>query len=165
MYTKTVKFYGYDDKEHQQTLHFALNFSDILDINAMYHGGLVNMIDDMVKNHDFNLMYAFIDALIIKSYGKPNKDKTEFDKSLAVKTKFLNSAAYQTYLRTLLHDGNEFNKFFEGIFPKDIREEIKQINDEKRTKNPFEFNIDFTKKTIFDDLSNLGFKLKGEEDA
>ena len=65
-------------------------------------------------------------------------------------------------MQILLKDGDEFVNFLEGIIPEEIRDSSKEKN------NPFNMNLDLdlknlNKKTIFDDLGELGFKLRGEE--
>lgn len=162
MYTKIINYKDYAGKSHQETLNFELSVTSILTMHYSLRGGLVAAIDACANDDNPSIMIAMIKLFVIESYGKLNKSKTEFDKSPKVKEKFLKSKAYDTFMQILLKDGDEFVNFLDGIIPEEVK------NSSKEKNNPFNMNLDLdlknlNKKTIFDDLEELGFKLRGEE--
>ena len=166
MYTTKIKYYGFDDKEHEITLHFALTYSDLITLQNTLPGGLVGMFDKIVETGDKVSTIILVKSLLVTAYGKPNRTKTLFDKSNKIKADFVNSAAYQKILRIMLTDGKEFEKFLHESLPVEVRQDIDK--EEKHYNMNFgDLNLGFitkNKKTIFDDLSNLGFKLKTDEE-
>ena len=161
MYTKTVTYKDYAGKTHKETLNFELNVTDVLEMNYGMPGGIVKAIDLTVNNENPYGLLMMLKTFVLMAYGKLNKSKTQFDKSTNVKIKFMASKAYPTFMEILLFDktGKEVSEFLDKIIPEEIKE--------KAENNKYNINLDLdlknlNKKTIFDDLSNLGFKLKDD---
>ena len=155
MYTKTITYKDYVGKEHTETLNFEISLSDIVDLFYNVGGDLLTKYDQIIESAGG--MLWLVKTFLILGYGKLNKAKTQFNKSARIKNAFIQSKALDVVLFDLISDktGEEVNKFMENIFSKDISNKIK----EDGTK----FDLEFNTKTIFDDLTNLGVKLKKDK--
>lgn len=149
MYSKNIEYTNYDGKKHKETLNFELNIVDIIEMNYGFEGGVGNALKQGIEGNDTHILFQLLQTFVLMSYGKLNKSKTQFNKSTEAKAKFVNSRAYGAFMNILFGDrtGKEIAEFLEKIIPDDVKE----FSEEK-----FNFNT----KTIFDDLSNLGVKLK-----
>ena len=164
MYTKTVTYKDFAGKEHKETLNFELNTMDVLEMHYGTPGGIVKALDDVINHENPLGILLIVKTFVMMSYGKLNKSKTQFDKSTTAKMKFMNSKAYPAIMEILLYDktGKELSDFLDGVLP----EEIKTGSYKKTDKLNINIDLDLknlNKKTIFDDLSNLGFKLKNDK--
>ena len=153
MYSRIIEYTNYDGKKHKETLNFELNIVDIIEMNYGFEGGVGNALKHGIEGNDTHILFQLVQAFVLMSYGKLNKSKTQFNKSTETKAKFINSRAYGTFMNILFGDktGKEITEFLDKIIPNDVK---KELPEEK-----FNFNA----KTIFDDLSNLGFKLKKDK--
>lgn len=164
MYTAHIKFKNSKGEIKEEDFQFELNDQDLVVVDTMLPGGLIPYFDTMMATHDSVMLVYFIQTMLLTSYGRFSKDGKSFDKSLKVKDKFFNSIPYHLLIELFLDSPKELATFLEEIVPEYITRDLKKCCEPQYEELMKDDMLDFnpTKQTIFDDLSGLGRKLKGE---
>ena len=163
MYSTEVTYFDYGGKERKEKLNFELDIKDILALELVLPGGVSGFLDRLNKVESFADILMFIKAIVLTSYGKLSRDKKKFDKSVKAKEKFVDSKPYNVFMMSLMKDPKKFGEFLNNVFPMELKKEFEEFEKNVNNVNKDTSEIKLNNKTIFDDMSELGFKLKGEE--
>lgn len=164
MYTAHIKFKNSKGEIKEEDFQFELDEKDLIAVDVLLPGGLIPYFDSMMTTHDSVMLVYFIQTMMLTSYGRFSKDGKTFSKSSKVKDKFFNSIPYHQMIEFLLNDPKELAAFLEEIIPEHVTKELKKKCEPQYEELMKDDMLEFkpTKQTIFDDLSGLGRKLKGE---
>ena len=163
MYSTEVTYFDYGGKERKEKLNFELDIKDIFALELVLPGGMSDFIDRLSKTENHVDVLMFIKAIVLSSYGKLSRDKKKFDKSVKAKEKFVDSKPYNVFMMSLMKDPKKFGEFLNNVFPMELKKEFEEYEKNVNNDNKDVSEIKLNNKTIFDDMSELGFKLKGEE--
>lgn len=131
MYKKVIQCEDFDGNMQTYTMYFNLTKKELLTLDALVEGGLINFLTKINEKKDPKDLIAFIDLLIDKSYGVKT-DSNQFKKSKEIVDDFKCSPAYDEYYYQLITSEGEADKFIDSVFPRDV---MAQALDELK-KNP-----------------------------
>lgn len=163
MYSTEVTYFDYGGKERKEKLNFELDIKDIFALELVLPGGVSGFLDRLNRLESIADILMFIKAIVLTSYGKLSRDKKKFDKSVKAKEKFVDSKPYNVFMMSLMKDPKKFGEFLNNVFPIELKKEFEEFEKNVNNTNKDTSEIKLNNKTIFDDMSELGFKLKGEE--
>lgn len=120
MITQVVKYKDYNGNEKSKELYFDLDKFELMQLERAYPGGYSNTIKDLnAKDDKLELANLYMD-LVIRAYGEKSSDGEYFNKSEAITTAFIHSAAFNALFNELISDSSLVEKFIKGIIPADI---------------------------------------------
>lgn len=130
MQTVTVKYINLFSEKVEETLHFHLSKSELMNMElqptplsakiATVNGGDASPMDA------YKLLCEFIGA----AYGERSEDGKRFFKDERATKAFLASPAFDALLDKLGEDPKFSNKFLAGLFPEDIMGKARKLIEE-----------------------------------
>lgn len=122
MLKETIKYTDYNGVEREEDHYFNLSKAEVMEMQMSTTGGLVEMIQRIIKAQDSKEIIKLFKDLVLKAYGEKSADGKRFIKSEELATAFSQTEAYSTLFMELATDADRASKFFEGILPKDLIE-------------------------------------------
>lgn len=128
MYKKTITYEDYDGEKRTETHYFNMTKADVvkwITTNGEY------TLDKVVKRDTLSgngkaIIETFED-LIKRSYGRKSLDGKRFEKSEEIYKEFYESEAYSEFFMEIITDAKAAADFFNGIMPKNVLEEAREI--------------------------------------
>ena len=128
MYSRKVKYKGFDGQDVEEVVRFNLTKAEVLNLNMKYddYGGLMGyyrkMITDVKEGEASWKPYVnFLQSVLLSAYGKKTEDGRFIKKQNGIKLsdEFENSEAYSTILMSLLSEEGikELEPMMLAIFP------------------------------------------------
>lgn len=130
MFTTTVTYKDFNDKQHTEQLYFHIMVTELVDLEFdtnFEDGGLSTYIRNTMNEGDGRKIYALFKLLIVQSYGRRSEDGSEFIKSPEITKKFMASQAYDEFFMWLVLDPKNAEKFFLGIMPGRLSEYTQEV--------------------------------------
>lgn len=127
MYAKTIRFKDYEGVEREETHYFHLNKAELIEwvtMNGDY--SLEAVLNKMIEKKNGKEIIAAMKDLIYRSYGEKSLDGRRFIKNEKVKEEFMESEAYSELFVELVTNAEEAAKFYNGIIPSEIADEIQK---------------------------------------
>ena len=116
MIKKTVKYVDFNGTEREDDLYFHLSVPEAVRFTAKFGGrGFESYVKELSANQDEKAMIAFIEDLILSSYGTKTEDGKRFLKSPEIRHDFEYSQAYAELFEELLTNHEETERFAAGI--------------------------------------------------
>lgn len=128
MYRKTIKYKDFNGSEREETFYFNLSKSELLDLELRTPGGIENYTKEVISTQNGQKLADMFKWFINESYGVKSPDGRSFIKGKEVLDNFKFTNAYDILYMQLATDDKAAAEFYNGIFPKDIMD---QINKEK----------------------------------
>lgn len=127
MYKHTVNYVDFNGNERKEDLYFHLTSVEVLRIEAEVGKDLQDHIKELVDNQDLNSLLAFLEKMLLNSYGKKTSDGRAFHKDKRIRDEFEYSQAYAEVFEDLMNDPELAKKFGENLSAKN-----------KKSKNQFD---------------------------
>lgn len=158
MYKKKVSYEDYDGNQREEELMFNMNKAEVYQW-LLCNGGYT--LDKLLlklqgEGRGKDIMDIF-DDLILRSYGKKSVDGRRFDKTPEIVADFKATEAYSIVFTELVTDAKKAAEFINGIFPKDLRNDISKILEENPEGIP-----DEVKDYLLSENSNKVVPMKPE---
>lgn len=131
MLKKRIRYEDYDGIKREEDFWFHLNKAEVSEW-LMQSGGytLDKVMLKLARENNVKDLMGVVKDLISRSYGEKSVDGKRFIKSKEQTEAFLQTEAYSNLFMELMGDGEEMAKFFTGIIPKDLADDIdKAIKD------------------------------------
>ena len=128
MLSKNIKYTDYNGVEREEAFLFNLSKAELMEMELSADGGLEATINKIIAAQNGKEIMELFKEIVLKAYGEKSLDGKTFDKSPEVKNRFINSQAYSDIFMELATNADEATKFFNGIIPKDIANEVKKQN-------------------------------------
>lgn len=128
MLKKTLTYEDFNGNQRTEDYYFNLTKAELMEMQLSADGGLEATINKIIAAQNGKEIMELFKEIVLKAYGEKSLDGKTFDKSPEVKNRFLNSQAYSDIFMELATNTDEATKFFNGIIPKDIANEIKKQN-------------------------------------
>lgn len=123
MIKKTIKYTDYNGEERIEECYFHMSTPEATRVLASFGGKSIDdIVDDMTKNGKADQILAFIEKIILGSYGKKTPDGRSFYKDAEETKLFEYSNAYAELFEELFEDPNMMEEFAKGIGVKTIQE-------------------------------------------
>lgn len=133
MYKKQITYTDFDGNERTETFYFNLSKSEVVTMEMSTPGGMRQKLLDIVESKDGKAIIDTFKEFISMSYGEKSPDGRRFIKSKELSDAFEQTGAYDQLFLELLTDADAGAEFVNGIFPKDVAEQVaKMSEDEKR---------------------------------
>lgn len=126
MHIEKIKFTDYNGTEQEREYYFNLNKAEILEMEMSENGGLDKLIERIVSTQDTKELISLFKGFVIKAYGEKSIDGLVFDKSQAVKDRFVQSEAYSELFMRLATDAEYAANFVNAVVPQEAIEEAKK---------------------------------------
>jgi hypothetical protein len=118
----TIKYMNFNDEEVTENLYFHMSEADLLRLDASFPEGLAQAIEKMTKEEDRKAIFEMFEAIVSASYGIKSEDGSMFLRNEEIRTKFLQTAAYEALLIDLASNEEIAVRFFNGLVPKSVRQ-------------------------------------------
>lgn len=124
MFKKNIKYKDFNGTERDETFYFNLSKSELLDLELRTPGGIENYTKQIISTQDGQKLADLFKWLINESYGVKSPDGRSFIKGKEVLDNFRFTNAYDILYMQLATDDKAAAEFYNGIFPKDIMEQV-----------------------------------------
>lgn len=118
MYKKTIKFTDYNGVEREEDFFFHLSQAEVLEMDLTTKGGMIGMMEQIIKTRNVPSLITIFKEIICKSYGVKSPDGREFIKNPEVLAEFVQTEAYSNLFIELATDTDAAIEFFNNIVPK-----------------------------------------------
>ena len=130
MYKKTLTYEDFNGETVTEDLYFNLSKAEILEMNFHLQGGLMNYAQSIINARDSESLANLFKDLLLKSYGEKTPDGKHFMKNEKIRQEFECSVPYEILYVELSTNDVAAAEFFNGIVPKELREEYNKMEKE-----------------------------------
>lgn len=132
MYSKTIKFTDFDGNQREETHYFNLTKAELVELQTSELGGLDKALKRIIEAKNTPEIVKTIKMVIEKAYGVKSPDGRKFEKSPEIFADFAQTEAYSELFMLLSTNDNEAARFFNGLIPKDLADQVnKEIAKQK----------------------------------
>lgn len=124
MLKKTITYKDYNDTERTEDFYFHLSEAELLEMEMGTVGGMIEMMQKIVKSKDAPAIIKVFKDLVLKAYGEKDPDGKHFRKSEELSAKFAQTPAYSKLFMELATDHDAAAQFFNGIIPADLAKQV-----------------------------------------
>lgn len=125
MVVKTVTYTDFDGNERTEDFRFNFTEAELTEMELSLNGGLSQLLDKIVKEHDNKQLVEYFKKLVLGAYGVKSLDGRNFIKNDEIRQDFASSAAYSKIFMELATNTDAASEFVNGIIPQ-IKEANKQ---------------------------------------
>jgi len=118
MFKHTVNYVDFNGNERKEDLYFHLSSVEVVRLEAEVGMKLEDHIKELTDNQDLNNLLAFLERMLLSSYGKKSPDGREFRKSPEIRKEFEYSQAYAEVFEHVLTNPELAKKFGENLSAK-----------------------------------------------
>lgn len=131
-----ITYTDFEGNEQTEEFRFALNRSELMEMNFSATGGMEKMLQKIIDTKDTKKMIEIFKDLITRSYGELSDDGRRFIKirdGHKLADDFVQTAAYDEMFMQLATDDKKAAEFINGVIPKDL---VKQMEAQNVTALP-----------------------------
>lgn len=125
MYRKTIECESFFEGIQKKDYYFNLTKAECTELQFGELEGLDSRMAAAIREDNKGELLAIIKKLILASYGE--RRDNQFVKSTEISETFSHTEAFSVLLEELANNGDEANKFFKGIIPKDVAEKAAEL--------------------------------------
>ena len=126
-----ITYTDYEGNEVTEEFRFALNRSELMEMNFSAAGGMEKMLQKIIDTKDVKKMIEIFKEIIMKSYGELSDDGRRFIKTRdghKLAEDFAQTAAYDELYMQLATDDKKAADFINGVIPKDLAKQMESQN-------------------------------------
>lgn len=127
MYIKTLTSENFNGETITMDYRFNLTMAEMTKMQLTTEGGLKEKIERIIAAKDNVTLINEFTNLIDLSYGEKSLDGNRFIKSKEITDAFKQTQAYSDFYMLLVTDDKEALAFVNGIIPKELRDEMKNV--------------------------------------
>lgn len=136
MLKKTIKYTDYNGVERSEDFYFNLSKAELAEMELSVDGGFAEYAKRIADAKDTPTLVKLFKELILKAYGEKSGDGRRFlkvdEKGVPLSIGFSQTEAYSILFMELASDADAASKFFTGIIPSDLSEQVaKQLAEVK----------------------------------
>lgn len=124
MLKKTITYIDYNGVECTEDFHFHLSEAELLEMEMGTTGGLIELLEKMVKAKDAPAIIKMFKDLVLKAYGEKDPDGKHFMKSEQISARFAQTPAYSKLFMELATNHEAAAKFVNEVIPKDLASQV-----------------------------------------
>lgn len=116
MIKKTIKYVDFENNERVEDHYFHMSLPEFARLEGRNNGVAIDeYVKDLAKDKDLGKLIAFIEDIILSSYGKKSSDGRRFMKTKEIREEFEYSQAYAELFEELMSSSETAEKFAEGV--------------------------------------------------
>jgi hypothetical protein len=135
MLKKTIRYTNFNEEEKELVAYFHLGKADLTRIAA--DASFLEEMEAAFKSKDTKVMLAKIEHMVRLSYGIRSEDSERFIRTPEIQESFIQSAAYEEFVVSLLTEEGAMINFFKSVFPAKAIKEIQAMVDQGKVPDPF----------------------------
>ena len=120
MYTTNVTYKNKEGHETIRTLHFQLNWIELLALDKHYGMSLAEKVRKAEEKRDANAIRNIYALIIGYAYGEPITGSEELFKDTELHKIFVKSDAFKAFYTRIMNDPKEAEEFIMAITPRPI---------------------------------------------
>lgn len=124
MLKETITYTNYIGDEVTKDFHFNLTQAELIKMETGVEGGLSATLKAIAATNNGAKIIAFVEELILKSYGEISADGERFEKSEAKSIAFSQTPAYEVLFEKLTVNDTALAEFVNAIIPASLREKL-----------------------------------------
>lgn len=118
MFKHTVTYKDFNENDRKEDLYFHLATHEVIRLEAEIGQPLEEYITQLQANNELKELLAFLEKMMLSSYGQKTSDGKSFSKTQAIRDTFEYSQAYAEFFEDLITQPDLAKKFGEGVSDK-----------------------------------------------
>lgn len=115
MFKHTVEYKDFNGHDRKEDLYFHLSLPEVTRLQAEIGTDIESHVKDLVANQDMNTLLAFLEKMLLNSYGRKTADGKSFHKSKELRDAFEYSQAYAEIFEQVMTNPDLARKFGESV--------------------------------------------------
>lgn len=116
MFKKNIEYVDFNGTERSEDFYFHMSLPELARLEAKLNGvTLEDHVKKLAADIDVNNMMAFVEDIILSSYGVKSADGKSFLKSPELRKEFEYSQAYAELFEEFMTNPESAKKFAEGV--------------------------------------------------
>lgn len=115
MFKHTVEYNDFNGSERKEDLYFHLSLPEVTRLEAEIGKSLEDHIKELTNNQETSELLAFLERIMLSSYGKKTLDGKSFHKSKEAREAFEYSQAYAELFEQIITQPGLAQKFGEHV--------------------------------------------------
>lgn len=115
MFKHTVEYVDFNGSQRKEDLYFHLSLPEVTRLEAEIGKPLEEHIKELTTNQKLNDLLAFLERMMLNSYGQKTSDGKSFHKSKDIRDAFEYSNAYAEVFEQMMTDPDLARKFGENV--------------------------------------------------
>lgn len=115
MFKHTVKYKDFNGNDRKEELYFHLSLPEVTRLEAEIGGPLEEHIKGLQSDNKLDQLLAFLERMMLSSYGQKTSDGKTFFKSKEIREAFEYSNAYAELFEEMLTNPELSRKFGESV--------------------------------------------------
>lgn len=115
MFKHSVEYVDFNGSDRKEDLYFHLSLPEVTRLEAEIGMGLEDYIKGLTTNQELNTLLAFLERMLLSSYGQKTSDGKSFIKSQVIREAFEYSQAYAEIFEQVLSNPDLARKFGENV--------------------------------------------------
>ena len=129
MLKETITYTDYNGLERTEDFYFNLSKAELAEMELSVDGGFAEMAQRIADTKNGPELVKLFKGLILKAYGVKSPDGRQFmkvdEKGNPLSIGFSQTEAYSQLFMKLANDADAASKFFIGVIPPDLSEQVK----------------------------------------
>lgn len=118
MFKHTVQYIDFNGNERKEELYFHLSLPEVTRLQAEINQDIDAHVKELVANQDLNTLLAFLEKMLLNSYGQKTSDGKSFYKSKQMRDEFEHSQAYAEIFEQMVTNKDLAKRFGESVSEK-----------------------------------------------
>ncbi len=115
MFKHNITYVDFNGNERKEDLYFHLSLPEVTRLQAEIGTDIETHVKDLISNQDMNQLLAFLERILLNSYGQKTSDGKSFHKSKAIRDEFEYSQAYAEIFEQFMTNPELAKKFGEKV--------------------------------------------------
>ena len=141
MLKKSITYKDFNGVEQTEEFHFHLSAEKLMELESTLPGGFEKYTTKVMESGDGGQILDLFKKIIRMSIGRVSEDGKRFDQNDEITADFVSTNAYTKLFIMLGKDADTAAKFFNGLVPQDLAEQVEELkggNGEPVTRERFE---------------------------
>ena len=117
MLRKPITYTDFDGNQRTENFYFNLTKAECMEMELGTSGGMQQMIEKIIEEHDNKRLVEIFKEMILKSYGEKSPDGKYFRKSKEISDAFASTEAYSELFMELASNAESATQFINGVVP------------------------------------------------
>lgn len=115
MFKHTVEYKDFNGNDRKEELYFHLSLPEVTRIQAEIDKDIEDHVKELVANKNLKELLAFMEKMMLNSYGQKTTDGKTFHKTKEMRDAFEYSQAYAEIFEDMMNNPELAKKFGENV--------------------------------------------------